>query len=112
MHARTRHRPAGGTAGTAGGHKDEYIASFHSYKPGPLSDDVFHLPDGMATDDCKEAAPDAALAAAAAAAAAAGRAPAPGAAGSYTPGALRRSFALHMPAVHWGHGPYDAFVAR
>lgn len=96
-----------GTNLYSGGHKDEYVATFYDYKAGAISDDVFQLPNGMSTDDCKSAAPDAALAAAAAAAAA-GKAPAP----TFTPGALRRSFALHMPSVHWGSRDYDAFVHR
>jgi hypothetical protein len=95
----------------AGGHKDEYIATYHNYTAGPIPDEAFHLPDGMATDDCTAAAPDAAMAAAAAASAATaagGAAPTP----RSQPGALRRQFALHMPSVHWGHAAYDSFMHR
>ncbi|PSC69765.1 Counting factor associated D [Micractinium conductrix] len=99
-----------GTNLYSGGHKDEYIATYYDWQPGPVPDEAFHLPDGIAPDDCKPAAPDAALAAsAAAAAAAAGKAPAQS---GWTPGALLHSFAQHMPSVHWGHKAYDAFIHR
>ena len=49
-----------------GGHKDEYIATYYDWQPGPVPDEAFHLPDGIAPDDCKPAGAHSSSAAAAA----------------------------------------------
>lgn len=92
----------------AGGHKDEYIATYYNYTEGPNPEAAFNLPEDMDAQGCKPATPDAAALAAAAAAAAAGKVPP----FTWTPGALLRQFAQHMPSVHWGHAAYDSFVHR
>ncbi|KAI3428334.1 hypothetical protein D9Q98_006714 [Chlorella vulgaris] len=103
-----------GTNLYTGGHKDEYIATYRNYKPGPLSHETFQLPEGIAAADCVPAAPEAALARAARAAAEGGAhaAAAAAAAPAVLPGALRDQFSRHMPSMHWGHAAYDGFVHR